>query len=120
MSPHQEAGTALIEVLAALVLFAFAGAVVASTATLSIRSLRATAVRGRLVAFAARELAALQAAAVAVGDATERLAEPSVRGHVERSTTVDDDGVLATHRVTLTADPPAARVTLATRRLVPW
>jgi hypothetical protein len=110
----------LVEVLAALVLFAFAGAVVASTATLSIRSLRATAVRGRLVTLAARELAALQAGSVAVGDTTERVAEPGVRGHARRSTTVADDGVLATHDVTLTAEPPAIHVTLATRRLVPW
>lgn len=112
-------GQTLVEVLAALVLFAMAGAVVASAATVNLRSVRAAAVRGRLVALATLEMARLQVL-MAPGTHTKHFADGAMRGRITRATTVDDDGALATLAVTVAVPAPGPQVHLTTRAHLPW
>ena len=119
MTRSAERGQALVEVLAALVLFAMAGAVVASSATTNLRSLRAAGVRGRLVALAAREVARLQITATP-GTHTAPFTDGQVRGIITGKTTVNDEGTLATITATVAAAPPGPHVHLATRVRLSW
>jgi hypothetical protein len=116
-----ERGTALIEALAALTLLAIAGAVVASAASANLRAVRSGAVRGRLLAIAARELADLQTQPAIEGTHTAPLGdEAGIRGDVTRTTAIDSTAHLANLTVTVEAGPPRQVVTLATRRSLPW
>jgi hypothetical protein len=58
---HTTAGSALIEVLAAMTLFAVAGSIVAAAALTNLRALRTATTLEYLVAVASRELSAAQA-----------------------------------------------------------
>jgi len=115
----KQRGQALIEVLAALVLFAMAGAVVASAAATNLRSLRAAGVRGRLVALAAREIARLQVL-VTPGTHTEPFVDGAVHGAITGETTVNEEGTLATLTATAAAAPQGPQVRLITRVHLPW
>jgi Tfp pilus assembly protein PilV len=119
MTRSAERGQTLIEVLAALVLFAMAGAVIASAATTNLRSLRAAGVRGRLVALAAREMARLQVTAVP-GTRTEPFTDGAMRGTITGRTAVNEEGTLATLTATVAAAPPGPQVRLVTRVRLPW
>ncbi len=119
MTRSRERGHALIEVLAALILFALAGAVVASAATTNLRSLRAAEVRGRLVALAARELSRLQVLAEP-GTRTQPLADDAISGTITGETIVNEEATLATHTATVATVPPGPRVRLVTRTRLPW
>lgn len=120
-------GLALVEVLAALVLFAIAGAIVASAATTNVRSMRAAAMRGRLVALAAREMARQQVLVVP-GTRTESFRDAAghsnitgnFAGTITRETTIDDEGTLATLTVTVATAPPGPHVRLTTRAYLSW
>jgi len=113
-----DAGATLVEALAALTLLAVAGAVVASAAGVGLRALHTATVDRRLVALAARELAALQTRAPEPAAVAARLAEPELAGEVRQTTEVDETAGLATLRVAVAA--AGRRVELTTRRGVPW
>jgi hypothetical protein len=107
-------GSALVEALAALVLLALAGSVVAAAATANLRALRTAVVLERLVARAVHELSLAQARGAPVTSEDATTTDPdlgTVGRHLE--VTRDADGV-ATLAVRLTA-PNAPPMELTTR-----
>ena len=110
-------GYALVEMLAALVLFAVAGLVVASAAGTNLRHARTAATRGKLAAIAAHEMARLQVAHTP-GTRERALDTGGLQGRVAHTSTPDEDERLTTLTVTVTV--PGLSVHLATRALLPW
>jgi len=117
MKPR-ERGSALVEALAALVLVAMAGLVVASAATTALRASRRASVLEHDAGLAARELASVasQPTTAASGDAV--LAVPGLDGPVGRHTEVTRSARLVAFAVQVTGGQPAASVAFATKRVV--
>ncbi|MCC6849147.1 MAG: hypothetical protein IT294_11660 [Deltaproteobacteria bacterium] len=112
------AGSALVESLAALVLIALAGALVASAARSALRAAHRAATLTRATALAGRELARLAATAETAASEEATLAAAGFPGPVTCVRTITRDGLVADLRVGVVAGRPAERVALGTRRLL--
>lgn len=119
MSHLTNYGAALVEALAATVLVAVAGAVVAAAATTSLRAVRRAGAIERLTTVAARELAAAQATGALPGADDATLAEPGFALPLSRRTLVTrrNNGIVEL-AVSVHAEPDGDTVGLTTRMLV--
>jgi hypothetical protein len=116
---RRQAGSALVEALAALVLAALASALVASAARSALRAAHRAATLERTTALAGRELARLAATAVTAASDDATLAVAGFPDAVTCTRTVERHGIVADLRVDVAAGRPVERVALRTRRLLP-
>ncbi|HEY2389414.1 MAG TPA: prepilin-type N-terminal cleavage/methylation domain-containing protein [Candidatus Binatia bacterium] len=120
MSPAgaRERGSTLVEALVALVLVAFAGAVVAAAAETNLRATRAAAVLEQLTAGAAADLARAEARGAPEGVDDQLITDPTLGAGVEHRVTVTRSGDVVTLEARVVA-PGSDPFVLATRQYVP-
>jgi hypothetical protein len=120
MSPRgtHERGSTVIEALVAVVLVAFAGAVVASAAQTSLRATRAAAVLEQLTAGAAADLARAEARGAPVGVDDQVATDPTLGAGVEHRVTITRSADVATLEARVVV-PGADPFVLVTRQYVP-
>jgi len=115
---HTAAGAALVEVLAAMTLFAIAGSVVAAAAATNLRALRTATTLEYLVAMASRELAIAQAKGAPPTSDDGVVDEPAI-GAVRRQLVVTREADDLATLVIAVATAGSSTVTMRTRMLVP-
>jgi hypothetical protein len=113
-----QAGSAVVESLAALVLVALAGALVASAARSALRAAHRAATLTRATALAGRELARLAATAATATSDDATLALTGFPAPVTCTRTVAHDDLVVDLRVDVAAGRPIERVAVGTRRLL--
>jgi hypothetical protein len=112
------AGAALVEVLAAMTLFAIAGSVVSAAAVTNLRALRTATTLEYLVAMASRELAIAQVKGAPPTSDDGVVDEPAI-GAVRRQLVVTREANDLATLVIAVATTGSPTVTMRTRMLVP-